>query len=50
MAFNREIRETRAKKNLKFSAYEAQFLINYLKAPGLEVGLLINFGERMDIK
>ena len=30
-------------------AYEAQ-LTNYLKATGLEVGLLINFGESVEIK
>ena len=30
-------------------AHEAQ-LVNYLKATGLEVGLLINFGERADVK
>jgi GxxExxY protein len=30
-------------------AHEAQ-LVNYLKATGMEVGLLINFGERVDIK
>ena len=30
-------------------AHEAQ-LVNYLKATGIEVGLLINFGEKVDIK
>jgi len=30
-------------------AHEVQ-LINYLKATGLEIGLLINFGERVDVK
>ena len=30
-------------------AHEAQ-LVNYLKATGLEVGLLINFGDRIEIK
>jgi len=29
--------------------HEAQ-LTNYLKATGMEVGLLINFGERVDVK
>jgi hypothetical protein len=30
-------------------AHEAQ-LVNYLKATNMEVGLLINFGERAEIK
>jgi GxxExxY protein len=30
-------------------AHEAQ-LVNYLKATGLEVGLLFNFGDRVEIK
>ena len=30
-------------------AHEAQ-LVNYLKATGIEVGLLINFGEKVQIK
>ena len=30
-------------------AHEAQ-LVNYLKATGIEVGLLINFGEKVEIK
>ena len=29
--------------------FEAQ-LVNYLKATGIEVGLLINFGESVQIK
>jgi GxxExxY protein len=31
------------------SAHEAQ-LVNYLKATGMEVGLLINFGDKVEIK
>jgi GxxExxY protein len=31
------------------SIHEAQ-LVNYLKATGIEVGLLINFGDRVEIK
>ena len=30
-------------------AHEAQ-LVNYLKATGIEVGLLINFGEHVEVK
>ncbi len=30
-------------------AHEAQ-LVNYLKVTGMEVGLLINFGEQVEIK
>jgi GxxExxY protein len=29
-------------------AYEAQ-LVNYLKATGIKVGLLVNFGEKLKI-
>ena len=42
------ILELKAVKELH-PAHEAQ-LTNYLKASGIEVGLLINFGERVDIK
>ena len=31
------------------AAFEAQ-LINYLKATGFEVGLLVNFGKKLEIK
>ena len=42
------ILELKSVKDLH-SAHEAQ-LINYLKATGIEVGLLINFGENVQIK
>jgi GxxExxY protein len=45
---NQIILELKSVKELH-PAHEAQ-LINYLKATGLEVGLLINFGERVEIK
>lgn len=45
---NKVIIEIKAVNNLDKS-HEAQ-LINYLKSTGIEVGLLINFGPRIDIK
>jgi GxxExxY protein len=45
---DRIILELKSVKELH-PAHEAQ-VINYLKATGLEVGLLINFGEHADIK
>jgi GxxExxY protein len=45
---NKIILELKAVKEVN-SAHEAQ-LINYLKATGMEVGLLINFGEKIQIK
>jgi GxxExxY protein len=45
---NRIILELKSIKDLH-PAHEAQ-LVNYLKATGLEVGLLINFGEHVEIK
>lgn len=45
---NKVILELKAVREIH-SAHEAQ-LINYLKATGMEVGLLINFGERIQIK
>ncbi len=45
---NKVIVEIKAANNLDKS-HEAQ-LINYLKSTGIEVGLLINFGPRIDIK
>ena len=40
--------ELKALKTIS-AAHEAQ-LVNYLRATGVEVGLLINFGERVEIK
>ncbi len=45
---NQIILELKSIKDLH-PAHEAQ-LVNYLKATGLEVGLLINFSERVEIK
>jgi GxxExxY protein len=45
---NKIILELKAVKEIH-PAHEAQ-LINYLKATGMEVGLLINFGEKIQIK
>jgi GxxExxY protein len=45
---DRIILELKSVKDLH-PAHEAQ-LVNYLKATNLEVGLLINFGERVSIK
>jgi GxxExxY protein len=45
---DRVILELKSVKELH-PAHEAQ-VINYLKATGLEVGMLINFGERVEIK
>jgi GxxExxY protein len=42
------ILELKAVKNLS-EAHEVQ-LVNYLKATGIEVGLLINFGHSVDVK
>ncbi len=42
------ILELKAVKNLS-AAHEAQ-LVNYLKATGIEVGLLINFGKSVEIR
>jgi GxxExxY protein len=40
--------ELKALRSLN-EAHEVQ-LVNYLKATGIEVGLLINFGERIQVK
>ena len=45
---NKVILELKSVKDLH-PAHEAQ-LTNYLKATGIEVGLLINFGEKVEIK
>ena len=45
---NKVILELKSVKELH-PAHEAQ-LTNYLKATGIEVGLLINFGEQVQIK
>jgi GxxExxY protein len=42
------ILELKSAKQLH-AVHEAQ-LINYLKATGIEIGLLINFGEQVEIK
>ena len=45
---NKVILELKSTKDLHL-AHEAQ-LVNYLRATGMEVGLLINFGDRVEIK
>jgi GxxExxY protein len=45
---DRVILELKAIKEIH-PVHEAQ-LVNYLKATGMEVGLLINFGDRVEIK
>ena len=45
---NKVILELKAVKDLH-PAHEAQ-LTNYLKATGIEVGLLVNFGQSVEIK
>ena len=45
---NKVILELKSVKDLH-PAHEAQ-VINYLKATGIEVGLLINFGQTVEIK
>ena len=45
---NKIICELKSTKEIN-PAHEAQ-LVNYLKATGLEVGLLINFGEQVKVK
>jgi GxxExxY protein len=45
---NKVILELKSVKELH-PAHDAQ-LVNYLKATGMEIGLLINFSERVDVK
>ena len=45
---NKIILELKCVKQIN-PVHEAQ-LVNYLKATGMEVGLLINFGEKVEIK
>jgi len=45
---NKIICELKSTKEIN-PAHEAQ-LVNYLKATGIEVGLLINFGEQVKVK
>jgi GxxExxY protein len=45
---NKIICELKSTKEIN-PAHEAQ-LVNYLKATGMEVGLLINFGEQVKVK
>jgi GxxExxY protein len=45
---NKVILELKAVKEMNYS-HEAQ-LVNYLKATGIELGLLINFGESLQVK
>jgi GxxExxY protein len=44
----RVIVETKAVKHLD-PAHEVQ-VVNYLKATGTEIGLLVNFGQKVDVK
>jgi GxxExxY protein len=45
---NKVIVELKAVENI-IPVFETQ-LVNYLKATGVEVGLLLNFGKKLDIK
>ena len=48
VCYNEVVVEIKAISNL--SGIEEAQLINYLKATSIEVGLLINFGETVEIK